>query len=194
MVPLDLALRISAAPPAHSGVALQWSPDAQLVHELLQRRFEYRCVKPVIVVGPPGMMKSTTAEVDPQMSYGGFLRIVFRFHLGIKQPRLSVGSGTQNKFAGVSGVVQLVLRTKNRQIQQLLMQREAVSDLTGQGGFPFQRGGGKNRANTVPYRFVLQRRGPVRISVSPGQVIAVPSIRDSLPLDLFPGIEHRLAK
>ena len=139
-------------------------------------------------------MEPAAGKIDPQMSYGGFLHIPFRLYLGIEQPRLLVGSGTQNEFPRVSRALKLVFLAKTRQIQQLFVQREAVSDLAGQGGFPLQRDGGENRSGTAPHCFVCQDGRLAQIPVGPGQVVAVPSLRDSLPLDLLLGIEYRLAE
>ena len=64
------------------------------------------------------MVEPAAAKVEPDMAYRASCCVLLRFHLGIEQPRLLMGSGAQNEFPGVRGLFQLVLLAETRQIQQ----------------------------------------------------------------------------
>ena len=114
------------------------------------------------------MVEPAAAKVHAYMSYrtGGF--VLCQIRQGIELPRFLVRSGAQNEFAGVLWAGQTVFLAETRQIQQFLMQMETVSDLAGHSGLALQRDGGEDGADTVPYRFVLQGDGLVRVPVASG--------------------------
>ena len=146
-------------------------------------------------MGPPGVVQPAAAKVKTQVAYRSGSRVLLRLSQGIEQPRFLAGrSGAQHIFSRVTGTVQVVFLAEARQIQQLLVQREAVFELAGPGGLPLQRDRGEDAANAVPHRPVLQCNRLRRVPVRPCQVITVPILRDGLPFDGQARIEHRLAE